>query len=56
MPGKRWVVSQPFVAHEGVRGVELVPGEIGAGRFERLADEGAAGERDMRVLPAPDSQ
>src|SRR5260221_2565316 len=48
------VVARPLVAHEGMRAVEFVPGVMAADLFQPLTDQGAAFERDVRVLPAPD--
>ena len=51
-----WIIARAFVAHEGVRRVELMPGKSRADFLQPRLEQVAAFQRDMRVLPSPDVQ
>src|SRR5439155_21466413 len=52
-PNQRGIVARTFIAHEGVGGVELVPGEARTHFFQARLNKVAALERNVRVLPSP---
>jgi len=54
--GKFGVVTEAFVAHEGVGSVDLVPAELFLELVETGEDGHAAFEGDVRVLAAPDHE
>src|SRR5207237_2725852 len=55
-PRQRRIVARAFVAHEGVGGVELVPGEARAHLFQARLNKVAALQRNVGILPPPNVQ
>src|SRR5579871_4151256 len=54
--GDGGIVARTFIAHEGVRGVELVPREGEPGARHRIVDEPSPCLRDVRILASEDHQ
>src|ERR1700739_987427 len=50
------IVSWPFIAHESVRAIHLVPAVLRADLVEPCVNRHAALKRNMRILSSPNHQ